>query len=162
MNVDAFDLPLECNAVITCAESRNAFIDEALDPSLVLSIHFADVEDPCYPGAITPAHARAIVRFIDRLPDSVTDLYVCCQKGGSRSPAMAAALMRASGRSDRDVWLNPYYSPNTLVYKTLCEGFGLRTSRLSVELRGRANERAYAKAVKEGGAGKYERWQILE
>ena len=98
MSPGVFDLPPERNAVISCAEAHNEYVREALGQRQVLFIRFADVDDPAYPGAITSVHAMAIARFIERLPDTVTDIYVCCQKGGSRSPAMAAALLRASGR----------------------------------------------------------------
>lgn len=162
MTAEAFDLPLGQNAIIDCAESRSEFIEEVFDPRLALKIRFADIEDPSHPTAITSAHARAIIRFIEDLPEEVTDVYVCCEKGGSRSPAVAAALLRASGRSDVDVWRNPYYVPNKLVYRTLCKQLGLRASRLSVWLRGRINERAFVEAQRSVGSSKYERWQILE
>ena len=88
-----------------------------------------------YNGTSEVNRHRHIIRFLRQLPKSVTDLYVCCSKGGSRSPAVAAAVLRMSGRSDKAVWDNPYYVPNWLVYQSL---------------------------VKNGGVSEYERWQIIE
>ena len=162
MSADVFDLPPENNAVIVCCKRDNAFISEELDPNKVLWINFPDVEDRHYPDAFNRIHARIIIQFIYGLPDSVTDIYICCAKGGSCSPAVAAALLRASGRSDRDVWEKPFYNPNTLVYLRLCREFGLKTNGLSTYCRKWINERAYKKAQKEKGSVKYERWQILK
>ena len=107
------------------------------------------------------SYARVIIKFVRRLPKTVTDIYVCCSKGGSRSAAVAAALLRMSGRSDAPVWDNPYYVPNTLVYYRLCREFGLPVTRLSVWLKNRRNQRAYRK-LQRGEPCKYERWQIID
>ena len=154
------DLPTEQNALIICCNRQNQF---AFPPcfSQVLEIVFPDLEDERLPGAFNGAYARKIIRFITDLPDTVTDVYVCCAKGGSRSTAVAAALLRASGRTDRDVWHNPFYVPNKLVYRVLCHEFGLKTNRFSTWVRVLINNRAFRKAQKKGSAG-YERWQILE
>ena len=119
VNAETFDLPPKQNAIIVCTNRYNKFI-YACKPENILIIDFPDVEDKRYPGAFNSAHARKIIRFIKGLSDEVTDIYVCCSKGGSRSPAVAAALLRMSGRKDMAVWNNPYYVPNTLVYLRLC------------------------------------------
>ena len=95
------------------------------------------------------------------LPDEVTDLYVCCSKGQSRSAAVAAALLRMSGRSDDPVWLNPYYNPNTLVYYRLCREAGILVTPLEVQIKRKQNEKAYLD-LQEGKPTKFERWQIIE
>ena len=84
-----------------------------------------------------------------------------CSKGGSRSPAVAVALLKMSGRSDEAVWRNPYYVPNTLVYYKLCREYGLLISKLEVWLKVMMNKRAFSLAQK-GRPCKYERWEILE
>ena len=162
VSADVFDLPPEQNAVIVCTDVRNHYIDEILDPGLVLRTVFRDTEDPSFPEAMTPAHARSIIRFAEGLPETVTDLYVCCAKGSSRSPAVAAALLRASGRSDMDVWKNPYYVPNRLVYQVLCRELGLEADEETILRRVRINEEAFIEAQKSGGSAGCERWQILE
>ena len=160
INNETFDMPQENNAIIICTNRINRFIFQCL-PENILILDFPDVEDKNYPGAFNNAHARRIIHFVQNLSDKVTDIYVCCSKGGSRSPAVAAALPRMSGRSDRKVWCNPYYVPNTLVYLRLCREYGFFTTGFSVKIRAMINERAFAKAKKRNGT-KYERWQILE
>ena len=103
----------------------------------------------------------AIIKFINRLPDEVTDLYICCSKGQSRSAAVAAAILRMSGRSDDPVWLNPFYDPNTLVYYRLCKQAGIPITPEEVQLRKEQNEKAYLE-LQEGKPTKYERWQIID
>ena len=105
--------------------------------------------------------AIVIIKFISNLPECITDLYICCSKGGSRSTGCAAALMLMSNRSDDDVWKNPYYTPNYLVFRELCREFGIDMSDEAVSDRLRINDEAYKTAQKNKNAGKYERWQIL-
>ena len=95
------------------------------------------------------------------LPENITDLYICCSKGGSRSTGCAAALMLMSGRSDDDVWKNPYYTPNFLVFREMCREFGIDMPDEAVEERLRINDEAFRNAQKNKNGGKYERWQIL-
>lgn len=154
-----FDLPDERNAVIICTGRENRFLKEYKGNKL--EVGFLDVEDPRVPGSFEDVHARAILRFIKLLPDEVTDLYVCCSKGMSRSAAVAAALLRMSGRSDDPVWLNPYYTPNTLAYYLLCKEAGIQITPEQVMQKNKQNEEAYIK-LQQGIPCKYERWQILE
>lgn len=156
---ETFYLPAEQNAIIVCTNRSNRFI-YACRPENILIMDFLDVEDKRIPGAFNRAHARMMIRFVENLSDHVTDIYVCCSKGGSRSPAVAAALLRMSGRKDADVWKNLYYVPNTLVYLNLCREFGFPTTRFSTWIRTHVNNRAFRKAQK-GKPCKYERWQIL-
>lgn len=154
-----FDLPDERNAIIVCTRRENKFIKNYKGNKLVIG--FPDVEDPRVEGAFEGAHARAIIKFINMLPEEVTDIYVCCSKGGSRSAAVAAGLLCMSGRSDDPVWLNPYYVPNTLVYYRLCKEAGIPITPEQVHLKQKQNEEAY-RSLKQGNPCKYERWQILE
>lgn len=157
---ETFYLPAEQIAIIVCTKRSNSSIYK-LNRENILVMDFPDVEDKKYPGAFSRAHAGRIIRFIKDLSDDVTDIYVCCSKGGSRSPAIAAALLKMSGRKDRAVWDNPYYVPNRLVYIRLCREYGLSVTRLSVRLLTRRNRRAYKRAQK-GKPCKYERWQIID
>ncbi len=160
LRYSVFDLPPEQCVLIICCDRSGQFPYPS-NLRHVLEIVFPDYEDRRLPGAFDKVHARKIICFITELPDMVSDIYVCCAKGGSRSPAVAAALLRASGRPDRDIWCNPFYVPNTLVYLRLCQEFGLKTSILSVWIRVWINNRAFKKAQKNKGSAKYERWQIL-
>ena len=157
---DAFDLPMEQNALISCTDRSNRFLESgAILHKLILP--FPDAEIAKVPGAFNGAHARAIIRFLRSLPDSVTDLYVCCSKGGSRSPALAAALLKGSGRRDDAVWKNPFYVPNTLVYKRMCKELGFFMPGLFVRFKKLGNILQYKKAQKRGDPGEWERWKLL-
>ena len=153
-----FDLPPERNAIIICTGRKNKYLDSLTMNKLELG--FLDVEDPDIEGSFQFIHAKAIIKFVNILPDTVTDIYVCCSKGGSRSPAVAAALLRMSGRSDDPVWLNPFYNPNTLVYYRLCKQAGIPITPLEVQTKVEQNKTAYREA-QQGKPCKYERWQIL-
>ncbi|MBR6861277.1 MAG: hypothetical protein IKM73_08150 [Acidaminococcaceae bacterium] len=160
VNPDAFDLSLEQTALISCTDRSNRFLASgSIENSLI--IPFMDVEDSSIPGSFNAAHARVIHRFLQELPECVTDLYVCCSKGGSRSAALAAALLKASGRSDNAVWMNPFYVPNKLVYSVMCRELGIVMPGMFVRWKSFTNERQFKKAKRRGNAGKYERWQIM-
>lgn len=156
---ETFDLPPGQNAIIVCSDYKNDYVYQCL-PENILVMDFPDVEDKNYPGAFNSAHARKIIGFISALSEQVTDIYVCCSEGASRSPAIAAAILRMSGRSDKAVWCNPYYKPNALVYSRLCHECGLPVTAFSVKLRTIINRRAFEKE-KNGRKSRYERWQIL-
>ena len=157
---DAFDLPMEKTALISCTDRTNDYLDgKAIPHKLILP--FPDSENRKAPGAFNGSHAMAVIRFISGLPDTVTDLYLCCSKGGSRSPALAAALLKASGRSDDEVWKNPFYVPNTLVYKRMCRELGFFMPGFVVSLKKHCNNKEYKKAQRRGNAGRFERWQII-
>lgn len=154
-----FDLPPERNAIIICTGRKNRYLENLEGNKLEMG--FLDVHDPHNPGAFQYLHARAIIKFIKMLPESVTDIYVCCSKGNSRSPAVAAALLRMSGRSDDPVWLNPHYNPNILVYYRLCRQAGIPITPLELQTKINQNNNAYREA-QQGKPCKYERWQIID
>ena len=113
-------MPKEYNAIIICTEPDKRFV-YSCTPENTLKMNFRDVENERTPNAFNKADAKRIINFVLDLPDEVTDIYVCCSQGISRSSAIAAFLLKASGRSDMAVWKNPYYAPNTLVYRRLCQ-----------------------------------------
>ena len=158
---EVFDIPLSRCAIIACTERENEYL-ELFPPQQRCVVPFADVEIPEAYGAIKGAHARVVIRFLRRLPDTVTDLYICCSKGGSRSPAVAAAVLRMSGRNDKVIWENPYYVPNWLVYQTICREFGLYAPDWYVKHLVELNRQCFLDSVRRGNPGKYERWQIID
>ncbi len=160
IDAETFDLPPRQNAIIVCAKTDNEFIRKCF-PENSLFLDFPDTQDASYPGAFCHWDAKKIINFVCSLSDDVTDIYICCEKGESRSPAVAAALLHMSGRSDAAVWCNPYYTPNKLVYLTLCREMGFFTNKLSVWFRSLKNRRAF-KAAQKGKPVTYERWQILD
>lgn len=161
INEEAFDIPLEQTALIACTKKRSTPFLSGNSLPYKLIMEFPDVEDSQIPGSFNEAYARAIIRFLGQLPDTVTDLYICCSKGQSRSAGLAAALCKGFGRSDADVWKNPFYVPNILVYKKMCSELGISMPWIIVRVKKRMNKLAYQKAQKKRDAGKYERWQIL-
>lgn len=161
INPDIMDLPAEKTALIACTPRSNKFLN-LFPPGNTLIMPFADVEIKGASGAIDHTHARIIIKFLSRLPREVTDLYICCSKGASRSPALAAAVLRMSGRNDKVIWDNPFYSPNTLVYQTICREFGLFAPTLYVKYLQKRNSGKYQEAVKNGHSSGFERWQIIE
>lgn len=154
-----FDLPQERNAIIICTDQENEYLKNYEGNKL--DVAFLDIEDTRVKGAFEEAHAKAIITFINMLPEEVTDLYICCSEGQSRSAAVAAALLRMSGRSDDPVWLNPYNTPNTLVYYRLCKQAGIDITPEDVQFRKEQNKKAYLE-LQEGKPTKYERWQIID
>ena len=156
-----WELPYKRNALIVCTNRCDDLV-KRLPMKEKLVMNFPDVEDKHYPGAFGRAHSRRIIRFLLSLSRSVTDLYICCSKGGSRSAGVAAAILRMSGRSDNQVWCNPYYVPNLLVYYRLCREYHLFAPWWYVKHLNYTNQRAYRKWKKSHSTSGYERWQIIE
>ena len=156
INADTFELPLSKNALINCSEKETP---TTLIPH-VLDLFFQDTTEPNDPNSFNQAHAKAIIDFLETLPNEVSDLYICCSQGYSRSPAIAAAVLRMSGHSDDDVWHNPYYSPNSLVYSLLCKEANLPITSQTLAKLQKENALAF-KAVQSGEPCEYERWQII-
>ena len=74
-------------------------------------------------------------------------IYVCCDSGESRSTAMAAAIMRYYGKSDKEIWTDPHYHPNLLVYKEQLYAFGIKVSKLRLRYLKYINSRALKRAI---------------
>ena len=146
-------------AVISAAELPKGFDRERI-PCLI--VPFADVSDPDRPGAFTPENAGEIVDFVRRLPASVTELVCCCSAGESRSTAVAAALLKASGRSDRPVWHNLFYSPNPLVYSLLCRELGVPMPLFIAKLKKRLSRLRFKYAKLKGDTGGCDRFKTIQ
>ena len=159
LNHSVVDVSDEEGALIILTKKTTPFIESTRMRKVIVDIQ--DVNDEKAIGAFAKEDAQSIISFIRDLPEKVTDLYVCCSEGESRSPGCAAALMLMSGRSDKDVWRNPFYSPNSLVFSTLCKEFGILMPPLFVWIRKVTNSRSFHAAQKKRSSGKYERWQIL-
>lgn len=108
--------------------------ETVLRPKLLKDLDFLyapvrDVPKVCE-GSFTPAIAKKIGDYYDDLPDSCQILYICCDAGQSRSAAVGAALLRASGGDDRArIWARAdKYHPNPLVYRLQCQALSIRVS----------------------------------
>ena len=87
-----------------------------------------------------------IKKFLEKQND-FGRIYVCCDSGESRSTAMAAAIMRYYGKSDKEIWTNPHYHPNLLVYKEQLYAFGINISKLRLRYLKYINNRALKRAI---------------
>ncbi len=96
------------------------------DSDRILRLCFQDITDDKSSDAFQNEHAKQIVCFFDRVQNNETIrcIFVCCDAGISRSPAIAAALMREQGQNDDCIWTDAEYEPNPLVYCRLCHAFG--------------------------------------
>ena len=159
LKIYSFDNSPKTRALISCVLVKDERVKAEFGACLELP--FMDVVDPNYPNAFCSAHAQKILDFVQELPPSVTDLYVCCNRGQSRSPAVAAALLRLSGRSDAAVWKNPFYYPNPLVYRCLCKTAGMNAMCIGVRWRVFRNKRVFRRASQRGVPEQYEQGQPL-
>ena len=160
LSSDSFDLPKEEYAMIVLSEDEQNPAFDLCEKSQFLRLSFEDVGES-NPNACSSSDAEKALAFLATLPDTVTDLYICCDYGESRSPAVAAAVLLASGRKDQAVWENPYYHPNAFVFRTFCQTFGVSMSNADVSDRVRQNEQAFQNAIHHIPGEGYEKWQLL-
>lgn len=112
-------------AAISISDSGNwvRFNTENLD--LVLQLAFKDQEGPslAYPDQqlFEKQHAVKILDFVEKVKDDIDILLVHCEKGESRSPAVAAVLDLCYNKKEPNKWFNKPYRPNRLVYRILYE-----------------------------------------
>ena len=92
--------------------------------------------------------ATKIKLFVSSLSSEITNMYICCDSGESRSSAICAALMKLQKQNEMTIWKNPYYHPNIFVYKLLCNELGIKVSRLGLMYRDYVNKNALRKAIK--------------
>ncbi|MBR0133418.1 MAG: hypothetical protein IJM14_10115 [Lachnospiraceae bacterium] len=159
INVDTI-LDVDTSALIICS-SRIPRLIKAKYAQNFCATSFDDIIDTTLTGAITEEIAELITNFVRNLDNSVEKLYIACDGGDSRSPAIAASILLASGRNDDCIWDNPFYYPNPLVYYRMCKAFGIdMTFEKASELRHR-NEYAYHQAQLMRGETTYKRWELI-
>lgn len=155
-----FNLP-DC-AIIACTSSM--FSPEQYDiyaDACKLILPFDDVEDQKHINAFTQEQADQVKKHILKWKhDGIKNIYVCCDSGESRSTAMAAAIKRflAGDRikyktilspQEKDIWFNPHYHPNILVYDLMCKAFHMKTTKLGLFIRRQTSQNALRKAIRE-------------
>lgn len=131
-------------AAILCSSDFGQ-ITEHIPFRYYVKLEFQDTCDPRDRNAFSFDQAERITQYISGLPADITDLFIACDAGCSRSPAVAAALLRASGGSDKTIWGNPRYYPNPLVYERVCKALGLFTPKMMISYKVRVNRMAYRK-----------------
>lgn len=112
-----------------------------------LLLNFADVTSGTDFSAFTKAKAESITEYVKELPGNLDTLFICCDSGESRSTAMAAAISRYNGSDEMKIWRNPHYHPNPLVYKLLCDAFGIQVSDEDVAERVAVNNKSLSDAI---------------
>ena len=107
---------------------------------------YEDLDYECQGRSFSKADAAAFADFVKHLEADV--LYCCCDAGESRSPAVAAAVMRFLGLDDMQVWENPHYHPNMLVFETLANALGADASDEEKDFRFYTNRKAFRDAIR--------------
>lgn len=140
------------------------FIPEQFDTyadSRKLILSFDDIEDVKHINAFTQEQANQIRIRVNRwISQKVKEIYICCDSGESRSAAIAAAIRRHLERKrrkyiikispkEKDIWANPHYHPNILVYDLMCKAFHMKTTKLGLFIRKRTSRNALRKAIRE-------------
>ena len=115
-----------------------------------ISYVFRQYEDLDYesPGrSFSREDAVAFADFLAAQETPIDTLYCCCDAGESRSPAVAAAVMRYLGMDDMAIWQNPRYHPNMLVFVMLTEALGAAVSDGEIDLLLYTNQKAFRDAI---------------
>lgn len=87
----------------------------------VLSVNFMDANEN-HPYAFDLEDANAIIDFVNEaIERNISEFYICCDAGESRSPAIAAALLEAYNQDSDYIWNDNAYHPNKYVYKLMKE-----------------------------------------
>lgn len=141
-----YDLQDKTLDFIICSD--DAF-PEAIGCNNILFLHFLDIENDKSSLAFQSKHAREIIRFLSR-NGANEELFVCCDAGESRSPAIAVAINLAIGKSDMPIWESSEYHPNQLVFQKLCWAFGVQLQSGDIIERLEARKRSAATEVING------------
>ena len=115
-----------------------------------ISYVFRQYEDLDYesPGrSFSREDAVAFADFLAAQETPIDTLYCCCDAGESRSPAVAAAVMRYLGMDDMEIWQNPRYHPNMLVFVMLTDALGAAVSDEEIDLLLYTNQKAFRDAI---------------
>lgn len=96
--------------------------------------------------AFQPEQAQRTAAFLNETGPDETVLF-CCDSGVSRSSALAAAFIRSRNGDEMEIWENPRFRPNPLVYRLLCESFGIKVTEREIEIRLSINENAFRIAL---------------
>ncbi len=140
------------NVAVIAVSSYGIRLEELKGFCASMCMNFADITDAKREAAFATADAEQIAAFVKKLPDRLDTLFVCCDSGESRSPALAAAIARYNGLDDMSFWTNPRYHPNPLVYKRLCTAFGIELGEGEADNRLSINRKAFSDAVRQSNS----------
>ena len=105
------------------------------------------------PRSFSEKQASAFATFLKQLDQNTTDLYICCDAGESRSPAIAAAIHRWLAQSDNYIWESVKYHPNILCFCRMLEALNLSIADAEVDVLIQTNRSAFKKAVQQAKLG---------
>ena len=134
----------KCGAIISSAAEINT---EKLRGISYVFRRYEDLDYECPGRSFSAEDAKAFADYVKGLT-AVDTLYCCCDAGESRSPAAAAAVMRALGMDDMTIWRNPHYHPNMLVFSMLTDALGMEISDEEMDNRIYTNQKAFRDAIR--------------
>ena len=122
------------------------FIWKLCYPNLidVLSLRFNDVESN-EPNHMMRADAEAIIAFVNKYINDVSQIIVHCGAGVSRSAGVAAALMLIINNDDSPIFDNPKFCPNRCCYRTTLNAFFGSYSEEAIEEKFKHNIEVWVK-----------------
>lgn len=132
-----------CGAIISSASEIDA---EKVRCIPYVFRQYEDLDYACPGRSFSKTDAAVFADFVKNL--EVEILYCCCDAGESRSPAVAAAVMRYFGLDDMQVWENPHYHPNLLVFAMLADALGAEVSDEEKDYRFYINRKAFRDAIR--------------
>lgn len=133
----------KCGAIISSASEIEI---SRLQGITYVFRQYEDLDYECLERSFSQTDAAAFADFVKNLEADV--LYCCCDAGESRSPAVAAAVMRYFGLDDMQVWKNPHYHPNMLVFEMLADALGAAVSDEEKDFRFYTNQKAFRDAIR--------------
>jgi len=108
---------------------------------------YEDLDYECPGRSLSREDAVSFADFLTEQETRIDTLYCCCDAGESRSPAVAAAVMRYLGMDDMAIWQNPRYHPNMLVFVMLTDALGAAVSDEEIDLLLYTNQKAFRDAI---------------
>ena len=108
---------------------------------------YEDLDYECPGRSFSWEDATAFAAFV-KSPNCPEKLFCCCDAGESRSPAVAAAVMRYLGMDDLQIWNDPRYHPNMLVFSMLAEALDVPVTDEELDLRMYLNQKAFRDALR--------------
>ena len=113
----------ERTALISIMDHKRDCIERYPAPR-VMRLCFDDADNRSFwQNLITEEQADAICAFVLRYAREIDTLIIHCTEGVSRSPAVAAGILGGLRQDESQIWENPGYRPNSLVYRLVREAF---------------------------------------
>lgn len=88
--------------------------------------------------------AKRILKHIENT--NKKNIIVACDCGISRSAAVGAAILRKY-KQDGRIWRSAQYTPNILIYDTLCKEQGIKNNKIYLKYLKYINKKAFKKQI---------------